>query len=50
MAIQKVSNKDLSRKDKRRFNIESKVNKIYQNFYSERDNQYKDRLTHCKRI
>ncbi|CAI4964184.1 BBT_HP_G0011030.mRNA.1.CDS.1 [Saccharomyces cerevisiae] len=45
MAIQKVSNKDLSRKDKRRFNIESKVNKIYQNFYSERDNQYKDRLT-----
>lgn len=37
--------KDISRKDKRRYNLENKVNKINSSFIADKDLYYKDRLT-----
>ncbi|AQZ10361.1 SDS3 (YIL084C) [Zygosaccharomyces parabailii] len=42
---QKQSAQELSRKDKRRHNIESKVGKIYHTFVLDKDFHYKERLT-----
>ncbi|CAR25537.1 hypothetical protein ZYGR_0A01010 [Zygosaccharomyces rouxii] len=42
---QRQTAQDVSRKDKRRHNIESKVGKIYQTFVLDKDSYYKDRLT-----
>ncbi|AMD20511.1 HDL233Wp [Eremothecium sinecaudum] len=39
---------ELSRKDKRRYNIESKVMKIRQSFAADKDIHYRDRLTHLQ--
>lgn len=40
-----VLNKELSRKNKKRFNLENKVTKIKTNFIKDKDLHYKDRLT-----
>lgn len=37
--------KEISRKDKRRYNLENKVNKIHSSFLKDKDIYYKDRLT-----
>lgn len=37
--------KEISRKDKRRYNLENKVNKIQSSFLKDKDIYYKDRLT-----
>lgn len=42
---QRQTAQELTRKDKRRHNVESKVGKIYQTFVLDKDSHYKDRLT-----
>ena len=39
------SHREISRKNKRRLNLENKVNKISENFVKNKDFHYKDRLT-----
>ncbi|CCE62502.1 hypothetical protein TPHA_0C03500 [Tetrapisispora phaffii CBS 4417] len=45
MLSRKMNQTELSRRDKRRHNIESKVTKVYSGFISNKDTYYKDRLT-----
>ncbi|CCD23380.1 Sds3p NDAI_0B03460 [Naumovozyma dairenensis CBS 421] len=45
MTTQKSHLRELSRKDKKRYNMETKVSKIHHNFINDRDVHYKDRLT-----